>query len=305
MFYNPQQILDKENRGLYSVVAEIKGELVGHFSVIKLQDSNIAEIGIVVVNPEYKGLGIMNLMFVRLIEKAKELNLDAIFGEAIMYHIFSQKANLKYGFYETSFLYGKTLKNISIENNELSSIPKRGSVLIGYKFLKRQKKEIYLPEIYRDKIIEIYDSVKDEISYRVLDKSNRVKALKGSKLSYSFDHIFNISTIVINRYGEDFEKKFETLFYHLKIKHSDIINVDLNLETIPELDRVVETLNKSRFFFLGIHFLAHKEQDYIRFQYNNTEDIGAKNFVCYSEFCKKLTSFVKEDKKRVQKLSIK
>jgi anti-sigma regulatory factor (Ser/Thr protein kinase)/N-acetylglutamate synthase-like GNAT family acetyltransferase len=296
LFYNPQEILRVENQTLFSIVAEIGGELVGHFTIIKLPDSNIAEIGVAVVSPKSKGHGIMNKMFARVLERAKELKLDAIFGEALMYHQFSQKANIKHGFVESCFQLGKVLKDVVIENNSLSQIDKRGSVLIGYKFLKKQRKRLYLPEKYRDQIIQIYQQ-SDEVSFSILPKTVIAPLKTRSKIRYELNGVFNIATIIIDRYGSDFETKFQTLFYHLRIKHVDMIYVHINLEQIPQIDRVVEILNGGGFFFGGTLFLMHNGMDYLHMQYKNSSEIGSKNFICYSDFCKELVKLSQDDEK--------
>jgi len=63
-------------------------------------------------------------------------------------------------------------------------------------------------------------------------------------------------------------------------------------------DRVVEELNRVGFFFAGLLFLKHHNQDYLHLQFKNSNEIGTKNFVCYSNFSKNLVGFIKKDKKR-------
>ncbi len=58
LFYYPEKILQKEQSGdILSIVAQIEDKIVGHFALVKLPDSNIAEIGIAVVDPATKGWG--------------------------------------------------------------------------------------------------------------------------------------------------------------------------------------------------------------------------------------------------------
>ncbi len=117
-----------------------------------MADSNIAEIGVVVVDPAYKGLGIMNKMFDTLIQTAQEAGLYAIFGEAIIYHIFSQKSNLTHGFSESALLLGKAPQDLTIENNQFTQTKRRGSVLVGYK----RPQKLPVPKIYKTIIQKTY-----------------------------------------------------------------------------------------------------------------------------------------------------
>jgi len=70
LFYYPQKILEFHGKKFYSVVAESNDRIVGHFAFILVAESTIAEIGIVVVDPLFKGKGIMNRMLELILKKA-------------------------------------------------------------------------------------------------------------------------------------------------------------------------------------------------------------------------------------------
>lgn len=299
LFYYPQKILEYENEKIYSVIAEIDGEIIGHFALARLDETNIAEVGVAVVHPKYKGLGIMNQMFDKLLFKAKELELSAIFGEAIMYHPFSQKSNLRHGFEETCLEIGKVPESIKLQNNELTKKEERGSVLIAYKVLFPTKKSLYLPTIYEKEIKSIYDNTK-EIEYRVLPQ--RVDFITHSKLSYKFDPLCNVGTIIIDNYGDDFTFKFKKIMNYLLLKHCDMIYADVNLETIGNIDEVVEILNKGGFFYSGVLFFKHQIYDYLHLQYRHSNIVGKDNLVCYSDFAKDMYNFMLFDEKRVKRM---
>ncbi len=298
-FYYPQKILECENKKIYSVVAEINNKVIGHFALARVEDSNIAEIGIAVVNPIYKGLGIMNKMFDKILAKSKELKLFAIYGEALMYHEFSQKSNLSHNFCESALEIGKIPQGIEIKNNKLSQNNQRGSVLIGYKILFYTEKKLYLPKVYKEQILSIYNSAK-ELNIQVL--SNNFEVSKYSILSYKFDPFCNVGTIIIDRYGKNFVIKFKKIMSYLLSKHCDMIYVDVNLEQISNIDEVVKILNRGKFFYSGIIFFKHKNFDYLHLQYRHSDIIGEDNFICYSNFAKKLYKFILKDELRVEKL---
>ena len=296
LFYYPKQIAKFHGSKFHSIVAEADGEIIGHFALVKVPDSNVAEIGVVVVDPRYKGMGIMNQMFDRLLKKAEVLKLDALFGEAIMYHPFSQKSNLRHGFCETALMLGKTPPNVEIEHNRLTRVKKRGSVLIGYKLLHSWEKRIYLPEIYAPKITECYENCTNA-SFTILPKSK--KRAKYSRFYYTFDPSSNTATLVINRIGPQFEHKFQMMFHTLLSKHCDMLYAQINLEEIEAVDEVIVTLNRSGFFYSGVLFGIHRGRDYLQLQYEHSDVIGKENIVCYSENCKALYTYIKEDKRRI------
>ncbi len=298
LFYYPQKIAELHGKKFHSVVAESNGKIVGHFAFILIPESTIAEIGIVVVDPLFKGRGLMNRMLKLILKKAEEIGLDAVFGEAIMYHTFSQKSNLTHDFSESALMLGKTPLDITIESNELTKAYKRGAVLVGYRFFHKYSKSLYLPKIYRDQIEKTY--LNAGISFTKKKKKIR-KIPDHIFLSYQFDPPTNIATIRVDRYGKDFKHKFLLLVSQLRAKHCDMIYADISLENIPQINKVIKIMNKRGFFYSGVMFLCHKRGDYLRLQLKHSDKVGNKNYVCYSEFCKKLSEFITEDEKRIKK----
>ncbi len=298
LFYYPQKILEFHGKKFYSVVAESNDRIVGHFAFILVAESTIAEIGIVVVDPLFKGKGIMNRMLELILKKAKDIGLDAVFGEAIMYHTFSQKSNLRHDFSESALMLGKTPVDITIESNELTKKYKRGAVLVGYRFFHKTPKSLYLPKVYRDQIGQTY--LNASVSFTKKKKKTH-KVPEHIFLSYQFDPPSNIATIRVDHYGKDFKHKFLLLVAQLRAKHCDMIYVDISLEKIPQINKVIKIMNKRGFFYSGVMFLCHERGDYLRLQLKHSDRVGSKNYVCYSDFCKKLSKFISEDEKRIKK----
>jgi len=240
----------------------------------------------------------MNRMIELILKKAEDIGLDAVFGEAIMYHTFSQKSNLSHGFSESALILGKTPVDITIESNELTKKYKRGAVLIGYHFFHKTLKSLYLPKVYSDQIGKTY--VNAGVSFTKKKKKTQ-KVPEHIFLTYQFDPPTNIATIRVDRYGKDFKHKFFLLVAQLRAKHCDMIYADISLENIPQINKVVKIMNKRGFFYSGIMFLYHEGEDYLRLQLKHSDRVGTKNYVCYSDFCKKLSEFITEDEKRIRK----
>ena len=299
LFYYPQKILEFHGKKFYSVIAESNGRIVGHFAFVLVPESTIAEIGIVVVDPLFKGRGIMNRMIELILKKAGDVGLDAVYGEAIMFHTFSQKSNLSHGFSESALMLGKTPVDITIESNELTKKYKRGAVLVGYHFFHKTRKSLYLPKVYRDQIKQTY--VNTKIPFQIKKKKNNLKIPKHIFLNYEFNPPSNIATIRVDRYGKDFKHKFFLLISQLRAKHCDMIYADISLENIPQINKVVKIMNKRGFFYSGVMFLCHEGEDYLRLQLKHSDRVGSKNYVCYSDFCKELSEFIAEDEKRSKK----
>lgn len=291
-FYFPQKILEYHGKMFHSIVAEFDSKVIGHFGLIRLSNSNIAEIGIAVVSPEYKGYGVMNKMFDLLLQRAKEFKLYALYGEAIMYHPYSQKSNLSHKFTEVALELGKVPDTIKLKG--IDSEDRRGAVLLGYRVLEPVKKHIYSPTIYQDRVIKLYNSI-ENIKFRVLKKRDRV--YQYSKIEYSFEPICNIGAIIIDRYGLDFREQLKKILSYLLIKHCDMIYADINLEQIEAIDSVVKILNREGFFYSGVVPFKHRDFDYLHMQYRHS-DLNS-DIICYSEFAKELYEFISKDERRV------
>ncbi len=289
-FYNPKTWDDMVNSHIYyPVVAEIEGKVVGEF-LLKKNDEYNGEILAVVVHPDFKGMGLMNRMFDYLIEKAKSLNLKAIYGEAIMFHPFSQKANLKHGMIETAYQLGEVASWIAQKDVKFD---KRSGTLVGYLVFDKKKRSVYVPEVYKKIILDRYKKIKIPIS------KASIRPLK-PKLNKWENDLLKVGGVIIDGMVKNFENRFNQLFSRLKVKN-DMIYADINLHT-KEIDRIVKFLNKKRFFYSGVLFYRYGGYDYLRLQYENTHNIEEKLNVCYSDYCKFLKKFVLKDKKRVNHL---
>ena len=298
-FYYPKKILAYQEEKLFSVVAvdKIRDEIVGHFALTKMPDANIAEVGVVVVNPLYKGMGIMNRMFNAILERAQALKFDAVFGEAIMYHIYSQKSNLSHGFHESAMLLGRAPEDVTIEHNDLTQKQLRGSVLVAYKIFHYPVQQLTLPTVYRDFILKTYRQA--NLPVKEMMPKERPKR-EHVHLYYNYDPLMNVATIVIDHYGKHFKHKFLLMLAQLRAKHCDMIYAEINLHDNPHIDKIVKLLNKRGFFYAGVLYLRHKDRDYLCLQNKHTTHVGRKNLVCYSKFCNDLLTYIYNDEQRIK-----
>jgi GNAT superfamily N-acetyltransferase len=298
-FYYPYLIREKQGSSYVSIVAEANDRVVGHFALVLMPTSNIAEIGVVVVDPNYKGLGIMNKMFEHLLYRAREFGLSAVFGQAVMYHILSQKSNLTHHFCETALILGHSASDMRIEHNQLTERARRGADLASYYFFERRESALHLPKRYAKQILKSYK--KCQIPYKRVKDTSQTTIPPHAHLDYSYNPVANIGTIMIHRYGKDFKFKFILLLEQLRAKHCDMIYADINIEKIPQVDKVVKILNDRVFFYSGILFYRYYDHNYLRLQHKNSIHIGRKNIVCYSKYCETLFEYIHKDEKEVKR----
>ncbi|OQX49540.1 MAG: hypothetical protein B5M46_05220, partial [Epsilonproteobacteria bacterium 4484_20] len=71
LFYYPQKVFESHGKKFYSIVAQRGEKIIGHFALVLVPESTIAEIGVAVVDPEFQGRGIMNRMLELVLKKAE------------------------------------------------------------------------------------------------------------------------------------------------------------------------------------------------------------------------------------------
>jgi len=289
-FYNPDTwVKAYKEKKIIPIIAEYENRVVGQFSLI-INDKYNGEIGIAVVHPDYKGRGIMNQMFDYLIKRAKNFGLYAIYGEAIMFHPFSQKANLSHGMIETAFQLGEVAHWIVQKDYKFD---KRTATLVSYLLFKKEKRNYFLPKIYKKVLSDRIKKLNISITNA---KTKRIKP----KIELTIKDNLKVSIIRCDSKVKNFEKKFNYMFSKAEI-YSDMIYCDVNLHSHNAL-ALAEFLNKKGFFYSGLLLYRYEGMDYLRLQYENRHKIEEKYNVCYSKYCKFLTKFVLEDKKRVNRL---
>ncbi|WP_201352698.1 ATP-binding protein [Hydrogenimonas urashimensis] len=286
LFYYPRRIRElNENGEIASVVAETReGKIVGHFALVMIPDANIAEIGVAVVHPDYKGKGIMNAMLDRVQQRARELKLDAIFGEALMLHPFSQRANLRHGFGESALLLGIVPNTVSLTDPNAVRTQKRAAVLIGYKILNGVKKrKIFLPSDYRDLVRLIYAN--NELR---IEEAQMQKPREYNSITWELSEYTQCGTLVIDWVSEDFAHVVRHHLHILYRKHVDMIFADINLMKCGCIDEVVKVLKEEGFAFSGVLFYRKGKDDYLRLQMPNSDNVETKQIVCHTDFCSEL-----------------
>jgi len=289
-FYIPHEVrkanLDKV---VTSIVAYYKDELIGHFALLKSKYSNIAEIGVACVDPRFKQMGIMNLMFDELILTAKKEGLKAIYGEALTMHPFSQKANLRHNMIESAISLGTVPSSMEIEES-IKTAQKSGA-MIAYLLFEPQPRALYLPLRYKEELLKVYKRASLEVSPSASLPSKR------ETLSSHTSDTLNSGTIIIE--GSFDKASFTRIFEHLRHQQRDMIFADINLHHIKEVDTIVSALNDLSFFYGGLLFEYYYNEDYLRLQYINSLSIDIEGIICYSDDANKMMDFIRQDYHRV------
>jgi len=290
LFYEPQEVRRVNESGdVHSIVAVYNQQIIGHFALVRAQFSNIAEIAVATVDPRFKKMGIMNKMFDYLIQKAQALGFQAIFGEAIMLHPYSQKANLSHGMTESAIALGEVPAHLEIEQ-KLKNM-QRSASLIAFLLFDKHPRYLTKNSIYEKNIAEVYSQAGVELSQTPPPPERR------DSFSYRINRNLNVGIIRIEAVLQT--KEFESVFDDLLKEHCDMIYADLNLHRIEKIGEIILLLNTHGFFYSGVLFAFYGGEDYLRLQHKNSNHIDEDHLLYYSANAKKMLEFIKQDEKRV------
>lgn len=290
LFYEPHEVRKANERGdVHSIIALYNNEIIGHFALVRTPFSNVAEIAVATVDPRFKGMGIMNRMFDFLILEAKRYDFDAIYGEAIMLHPYSQKANLTHGMTESAIILGHVPMQMEIEHSIKN--PLRSGSMVAFLLFKKERYPIMHSHIYGEQIAKVYE----QAGVTIVDKTP--KHLVHDAITYKVDEKLKVGLIRIDSFVTE-NSVVEALVELLK-EHCDMIYADINLHRIKNIDVVIMELNDHGFFYSGVLFAYYNNEDYLRLQRKNSKYIAEEQLACYSTNAKAMLDFIKEDEKRI------
>ncbi len=296
--YYPEKIKNaiREGKKFGVIVRNEKGEAVGYFAVIFSTDSNIGEVGEVVVSPKHRGKGLMKMMMKALIDMAKIKGLLGLFGEAVTVHTVSQKVNEKFGFKSTALVLGffPPAKYKGFQHK-----PQRVSVVIDFLPLSERKNvKVFLPKDYSRILKDIYKN----LGINVINlRAKKEKISEKSIISLAVNYNFSSAVLIVRKFGSDFIERVKRKVKSLKEKGIKGIYIDLplNQQWIKEF---IPLLKKEDFIFAGLMPLFHREKDYLRMQMIS-EPVDFKQIHVHSQMAKKIKRKVYKEYKGLKNVS--
>ncbi|WP_457626860.1 GNAT family N-acetyltransferase [Persephonella sp.] len=289
--YYPDRIVKalREGKKFGVIVRTDRGEAVGYFAVIMSTDSNIGEVGEVVVSPKHRGKGIMKMMMKALIDMAKARGLDGLFGEAVTVHTISQKVNAKYGFKSTALILGffPYAEYRGFENKQ-----QRISVVIDFLPLKkRDRVEAYLPARYSRILRQIYRNL--GIDVKNIPVRNPSPEGDKSTVSLQINYRFETAVMVVKKYGGDFSSRINKNLQALEKKGIKGVYIDLPLDE-PFTKKAADILREEGFVFSGLMPLFHRGKDYLRMQ-KIYEELDFSYINVFSETAERIKRFIQKE----------
>lgn len=289
-FYRPRWVAQQLQDGaLRSTVALHGGDMIGHHALIIFPGQSWAESGVAVVHPAYRGLGVFGRMMKRTLAKASELKLDAVCGEAVTIHPYSQRAEHAFGYRASALTLG-SLPPLGSDGN-------RQAQLLSYRMLSASRRAVRVPGQYREALLDAYLNLDLEAD------GSPLAAATEPAMRWSRTEERRAARVAIAGWDEQSEGLFGRGLRGALASHVDVVFADVDLALTEDLQTVVESLNRRGFFYAGLRPCALGGNDALRMQRLNSRNLELERIVCDSEFARELLAVVLEDRQRVEQLA--
>lgn len=201
MMYDVSQLQDViSKKQMYSVVAKLDdGKVIGHCALSFDGAENTApEAGKMIVDPDYRGHHIAELMAKKRIEIAQSLDLPGFWTECVTNHPYSQHEMITFNAKETGLFISNTPASFSMQGLQNFS-DTRMSLLTFYLALKDLSHAIFLPTQH----IEHLQALAQELNLKRAVSDSSATGSGSTTLTTSITTADQIATLSIDHIGAD------------------------------------------------------------------------------------------------------
>lgn len=293
--YVPDRMRDLLESGLLisHVALNPEGEVIGHSAIRKdYPEALVVERGQAVVDPRYRGHGLLNKLLNAVVDHAREIGMYGTYSEGVTVHTFSQKAALSIGGVETGILLGFTPATMFFKKIQEGEREQRQAIVLMYTRLNDEPLRDVYPPLHHERIIRrIYEmnhyrrnimSAADVKEQFVLPPSSEVDVSVQTDANRAFIHI--------TQFGADLEELVKFRLKELCLRRIDCIYIDLPLSN-PATQKSCANMEMLGFSFGGIIPELY-DGDVLRLQYLNNVDVDPAKIQVASDFGKELLDYV-------------
>jgi hypothetical protein len=290
--FSPQRYWNKVETGeLIPVVArDATGDVVGHVALEREPGAAIAERGEAVVSSAYRGRHLLEKMTERLSVEASRLGLIGIFAVPVTIHTFSQRNDERAGMPVCAVRLGAAPEDAHPKDAPYPTAGQRQSNLITFRFLTPPpEREIHAPEIYREVMLGIYES----LGVRATARPRALPAATDSRTRLSVDR---------RAYGKiHFEQIGANAGIELRQAFRDVFGLGARAVLLsapvddPGLPLFADEARKLGFFFCGVGPAFMEGADVLMLQFL-AEPLDVSKLQLYTERTKELVAFIEKDR---------
>ncbi len=155
--YYPDRVRDllETGRQISAVAVTSQAKIIAHCALMDIiKSASSAELGQAVVDPEYRGKGLLKELTEFLESKALEIGLKGLLAQAVTTHRFSQKVLYSYGFNHCGVLLAHAPEGTTFRGVQEKPSDQRESKEILYKYISPVKAGTIYPPPKRAQFIE-------------------------------------------------------------------------------------------------------------------------------------------------------
>jgi anti-sigma regulatory factor (Ser/Thr protein kinase) len=291
IFYFPERVSELVSSGLMisAVAVDSSGEIIGHIAVTKEKaNSVVGESGQAIVDPRYRGGGILKKIGHLQAETVRAQGLLGSYAEGVTVHTSSQRFNMGEGGKETGVLLGFTPAGMYFKSIQTDQNTKRRAVLFLYSIRNPgPPRTVYLPVRHEAILRRIYAHsglVREFPAAQVcsLPERAQVDVRVQTEASRGF--------LRVVQYGRDLEDVVRYRLKELCDRRVDVIYLDLPLNhpAVREYCTVMEKLG----FFFGSVIPEIADGDALRLQYINHAELELQDVQLATDFARELLHYV-------------
>ena len=315
--YYPERIVELNQTGLLisSVAVGDDGRMAAHCGLMKTKaEDRIAEIGMAVTKPKYRGQGGMKLLTAFLLDWAREKGLIGVFAQAVSNHPYSQRAMHKFGFKDCGLLLGNVPTTRSFKGIT-DKLEQRESYVVSFQYLnKPESLQVFAPPQHRKLIEDIYNNIGISPKYGIPDwvgyavghpEGDRQRSRDpkgqddGGQPVYQVNKTVlrtrvyagkGIAYIEIPEFGPDAVREVRRTLKDLCLKHIEMIYLYPSLQH-PATYSLASEFEKLGFVCGGI-FPGTSYGDVLILQYQNNVSIDHEKIALESDMAKTLSQYI-------------
>jgi len=251
VYLEPETLIGENAAGniLSTVARAPDGRIVGHCAIFRNAPfSGVFESGAGLVSKDFRGgRGVFSRMGDHCEQRGRDTpGVALLFGEPVCNHVFSQKATRGQGWRTTAMEVD--LMPASAYAAEKSA-PGRVSVLLDVVTIRPRPHRVYVPDIYRSAIADIYTRLDDE---RTIDIADAPLPAQGE--THIRPRIFKfaqVARLTVDAVAQDFSDTLRRQEKTLRADGVGVIQLWLNLGW-PWVDAAVAVARGQGYFFGGV-----------------------------------------------------
>jgi hypothetical protein len=232
-------------------------------------------------------------MFPHTVDQARELNLAAIFGDAVTVHPFSQRAEHAHGYRPAALMLGMIPAAVTMRSVAAGHPERRTAVVRSYLLFDGGRRPVTLPGRYEQPLAGLYDHLGVERAPAVAADAD------GEAVTASDDPVRGLAFLRVRHWYAGAAEGVVHTVRHLLSRHADLLYADVDLHAVDDPDAAVSCLNEHGFFLAGLVLHGPEGHDHLRLQRLNCERVELEAIVCDSPASERLRQHVFEDRARV------